>query len=138
MHHHWLSAAIDDVQLRASVRIARLQQSHQKAGEEDRHDFPNVKEMLRIWTVKSKNQQSDCLICVCELTFHSRDQHDFGGLLADHPAHWICLLGSQTEPSISKQRNQTDAGSGAREHTFGVVVAELGADTVKSLTGCDR
>ena len=44
-------------------------------------------------------------------------------------------MGSQTEPSIPKQRHKNLVGAGPRKHTAGVVVAELGADTVKSLTG---
>ena len=43
-------------------------------------------------------------------------------------------MASQTEPSIPKQRHQSLAGAGPWKHTAGVVVAELGADTVKSLT----
>ena len=44
-------------------------------------------------------------------------------------------MASQTEPSIPKQRHQSLAGAGPWKHTACVVVAELGADTVKPLTG---
>ena len=44
-------------------------------------------------------------------------------------------MASQTESSVPKQRHQSLAGAGPWKHTAGVVVAELGADTVKSLTG---
>ena len=43
VHHDRLSAAVDDIQLRAGFRVARRQRSHQKAGKQDRH----VSRMLR-------------------------------------------------------------------------------------------